>query len=531
VSSRTIASHATSTLAVAAVALLVTAVDAQCDDGKLFASDHDTNDRFGLSVSIDGDRLLAGSADKLTGSVPRGAAYVFARSAGDWSEEAKLLASDADVDDEFGHAVLLVGDEAFVGNPRDNVGTSADIGSVYVFRRDLSGWNETQKLLPSDGFFQHGFGFSVASDGQHLLVGALQAPLGDYTGRAYFYESTGGTWGGEQIVVASDFAKGDRFGWAVELEGEWAFVAAPKDGDLGEQSGAVYVFRDVGGSWTEVQKLLPSDGGFGWGFGLGMDLDGDTLVVSAAGQPQALYVFRRQGDSWVEEAKLVGADGGVPGFASPVAVSGDLLACIGSNEFANVVMAFERQGGAWELRSKRTSSDHLPADMFGNALAMSGDEILSGAFHKDVGHAVKAGAVYIFDATVQPACMVGDRVESPAPFVGQSLVFFAGPEQAGQTYLLLGSLSGTTPGVTIGAAHIPLNLDAYGNYSVLHPNSDPLFNSLGGLDASGTTSMMHFAPSIGVSSLIGTTVHHACVILEPFGIEVISNPVSLLITP
>ena len=84
---------------------------------KLTAADGGPNDYFGTSVAISGDTAVVGVPyqDDYSGT---GAAYVFVRSGGTWSQQAKLTASDGAAFDWFGCSVALSGDTAVVGCPQ-----------------------------------------------------------------------------------------------------------------------------------------------------------------------------------------------------------------------------------------------------------------------------------------------------------------------------------------------------------------------------------------------------------------------------
>jgi hypothetical protein len=82
----------------------------------------------------------------------------------------------------------------------------------------------------------------------------------------------------------------------------------------------------------------------------------------------------------------------------------------------------------------------------------------------------------------------------------------AGPNNAGRPYLCLGSISGTSPGITLpGGELLPLNNDGYFQYTLNNPNSPILSGSFGVLDAQGRGTVT-FRPT---RRFVGRTVHHA----------------------
>lgn len=110
----------------------------------------------------------------------------------------------------------------------------------------------------------------------------------------------------------------------------------------------------------------------------------------------------------------------------------------------------------------------------------------------------------------------------------QELALDAGVGESDQLYVLLGSASGVRPGTGLGSVHLALNLDGYTLFTLGHPNSAVLVNSLGRLDSRGRARAAFQLPS-GLGSVIGLRLHHAFVTLSPGGrVRTASNPASLL---
>ena len=267
---------------------------------KLTASDAAGSDEFGFSVSVSGDTVVVGARNAASFS---GSAYVFVRSGGVWSQQAKLTAPDAAEADQFGTSVSVSGDTAVVGAPGDDDGGSSS-GSAYVFARNQAGadnWGEAQKLTASDAATFDEFGFSVSVSGDMALVGApVIVELG--SGAAYVFERNQGgadNWGEAQKLTASDAAGGDGFGTSVSVSGDTAVVGAFGDDDEGSSSGSAYVFVGSGGVWSQQAKLTASDAAESDEFGTSVSVSGDTAVVGAFGDDDA---GRFSGSAYVYEA-------------------------------------------------------------------------------------------------------------------------------------------------------------------------------------------------------------------------------------
>ncbi len=194
------------------------------------------------------------------------------------------------------------------------------------------GWQCEVELLPADPRVAAHFGSSVSLDGDLLLIGAQGAdkvtPDGPVsTGAVYVFQRAGGTWTQVDKIVPSDGEIGERFGGAVSLDGDRALIGAWGDDDNEPQSGSAYVFERVGGSWLQIDKLLASDGEYDDRFGQAVSLDGGTAVVGAFGDDfdtGSAYVFVEGASGWLETQKLVASNASVSArFGQSVAVQGD----------------------------------------------------------------------------------------------------------------------------------------------------------------------------------------------------------------
>ena len=257
---------------------------------KLTASDAASLDIFGAYVAIENDTVVVG-ANREGGL--QGAAYVFTRSSGTWTEQQKLTASDGATGDRFGSAVAISGETVVIGSREDN----SDRGSAYVFTRSGGTWTEQQKLEASDGSSNDTFGVAADIDGDYIVVGAN----GDFSdrGAAYVFKRSGSTWTEQQKLTGSDSGTAnDAFGSAVAISGSSIIVGSPGEDEDGAQSGAAYVFTRSVNTWTEQERIQSDDVGTGDQFGDFVDIDGDRAIVGSFlenGGRGAAYVFNRPG--------------------------------------------------------------------------------------------------------------------------------------------------------------------------------------------------------------------------------------------
>lgn len=380
---------------------------------KATAADGAAADQFGRAVAIQGDIAIIGSPNAtVDGRRAQGAAYMYARSAGTWSEVQKLVASDGAAADVFGIAVALDGDTAIVGA----YSAEGYRGAVYVYTFADGIWSEAQRLIADDRAEFDQFGWAVALDGDVLLVGAQGAAIDGNNGQGavYAFERDGGSWGQVDKFTSADGAAADGFGWAVALDGDSAVVGSgfvTVGGNL--LQGAAYAFERSGTNWTQAQTLLASNGAAFDSFGLSVAISGDTLLVGASGAATdgdpfsnqgVAYEFTRSGDTWSEGRQLAGSDSeSADGFGTWVALEGDAAlvgavgANVGGNEYQGAAYLFERTAGDWKEARKFTSSDGAENDQYGFALALSGDRVLVGAYNATVDADIGEGAAYFHE--------------------------------------------------------------------------------------------------------------------------------------
>jgi hypothetical protein len=141
------------------------------EQAKLTVSDPTVNALFGQSVSVSGDTAVVGAWGEDDAGSDSGSAYVFVRSGAVWSEQAKLTASDPAAHNRFGYTTSVNGDTALVGAFQNSAAGTAS-GSAYVFVRSGAAWTEQAKLMASDATAFDSFGFSVSVGGDTAVVGA-----------------------------------------------------------------------------------------------------------------------------------------------------------------------------------------------------------------------------------------------------------------------------------------------------------------------------------------------------------------------
>ena len=119
-----------------------------------------------------GNRVIVGAFADDDKASQSGSAYIYAHDSGNWVQEAKLLPDDGAAGDLFGIAVAIYGDKVIVG-ARDDDDRGNNSGSAYIYTHDGSDWVQEAKLVvPTDEAAYDEFGYAVAIYGDKVIVGA-----------------------------------------------------------------------------------------------------------------------------------------------------------------------------------------------------------------------------------------------------------------------------------------------------------------------------------------------------------------------
>ncbi|MCI0636368.1 MAG: FG-GAP repeat protein, partial [Actinobacteria bacterium] len=260
-------------------------------------------DSFGESVSISGGTVVVGAPmdDLIAGGVDAGSAYVFVRGGASWSQQAKLRASDAAPNVEFGACTAIAGDSVLVGAPSDTNPAGLFAGAAYVLVREGTTWSQQAKLIASDARPLDRFGTSVSIQGDTAVVGTLAQGTGQ--GAAYVFVRVGAAWVEQAKLVAVDFESYDLFGHGVSVDDETILIGSPHDNSHGSLAGSAHAFRRVGSTWQPIMELLPGRETDHREAGTSVSSDGGFAIVgapftSAYGEhaPGVAYVYRQDAE-------------------------------------------------------------------------------------------------------------------------------------------------------------------------------------------------------------------------------------------
>jgi|GEM_PF-1425965 len=502
------------------------------------------DDRYGAAVDTSQGRMVVGAPNHDANGLQSGAVFVYASGGdGTWTPEQTLLSADLAPNDLFGSAVCVVGDRIVVGAPRRDVGVF-DEGAAYEFVRQGDGsWLETDRFSALDGTPGDRFGASVAFDGDYAIVGAPADDPGGLgsSGSAYVFErQPSGDWLQIEKLTSPAPGANRRFGRHVEIAGPFVVVGqeAANAGEAGLDR--LFVFLRQGDDYTlDAAIASPTPGQPGaQRFGVDFDLDAPRLIVgdpdsSAGGRA---HVYERVAGTWtlvdtidaapeVSEAR-VGASVALDGTTALLGGPGD-----GVFEGRGVLFLESVNGGWRELADVEPDErSGVVPDEYGLCVEMDADGLVIGApAFSDQGLAT--GAAFAFRRGM---LMHGHSRLGVGGGAQQDFLMLAGPENAVKFHWIVGSATGTSPGVVIApTVVVPLVPDAYGASTVFNAGLPPIVGSIGLLDADGVSARSFVVP-VGLSpALAGLTLHHAFLVYDPFTlfIEASSNAVSLTLVP
>jgi len=379
------------------------------------ASNNDSTDVFGDSISISGDTLAVGayledsnettitngataSVDNSNGS--SGAVYIYKRSGNSWAQEAYIKASNNNSDDMFGQKVAISSDTLAVGVRREDSNqttitngatassdnSNSNSGAVYIYKRGASSWAQEAYIKASNNGGYDYFGGSISIGGDTLAVGANSEDSNQTTitngttassnnsnsssGAVYIYRRSGSTWAQEAYIKASNNNSLDYFGGGVSISGDTLAVAATGEDsneititngttasgdDSNSNSGAVYIYKRSAATWAQEAYIKADNNDSGDNFGYTVSINGNTLAVGVANE-----------------------DSNQTTITNGTTASSD-----NSNADSGAVYIYKRSAATWAQEAYIKAYNNGDFDKFGYSIAISGDTLAVGASYED----------------------------------------------------------------------------------------------------------------------------------------------------
>jgi len=385
-------------------------------------------------------------------------------------------------------AGIAVGEDfVAVGFPRDDR-FGHDAGSVQLFTKAGEEWSVTEELSTGAGGSSQHLGQELAYAEGILAVSATgDDGLADGAGAVWlFRKGERGRWKRLARLTASDGREHDFFGASIGFDGRTLAIGATGV-DYGRwDNGAVYVFEELEGEWREVQRLAVDPPREGRRLGRSIAVQGHRMLVgSGEREPSPVRLFlRTPGGSWVPDGEI--------------SLDPDTVGEPDWRQDVGATLALE-DGRAY----LSSSLSHFGFQRLGSGLEFSLDEDACGGL--EPGSLLSTGTAEF-------------RIDR-------------GPESAGKAYLLLGTYSGTTPGLSLGTGRLPLNYDFYFEATLTNPTQGLLRGSFGVLDDAGRAQIELAVPSRYVAPLDDVQLNHAFLELEGGQVTYISNSVTTWMWP
>jgi hypothetical protein len=462
---------------------------------------------FGDAVGSVGDANGDGFGDILVGDtwyeavpgVQTGRAWLFSGADGQ-----VLYTLDAPlVDDGLGSAMCGLGD--LDGDGKSDFAVSARTA--------------TNGMVPNDGAVY------VRSGGDGHLLFALTATAAGVTAVSYF---------GSALANAGDLngdGKSDLL------------VGAPRDSTAGPLGGRVLAYSGADGAFLWEASGSIKDGALGTSVAPAGDVNGDGVPDAIAGAtqfplgPGYAYVLSGVDGSLIH---VVVGDQFAVLFGLAVGTAGDFNSD-GKSEFMVGRAGFGEGVRVYDGATATLLFDLQSTTVFGgyggalDAADLNQDgtlDLVIAASGVTTGTVFNHGEVDIVSTLTQPFAPNKTEVSL---FEGGAVDFAleAGASEAGNLYWILGSVSGSAPGLPLGPGVLPLTPDPYFNFTLTQVNSALLPTSFGNLDAAGSASSSLVVAPGSSPTLAGLIVHHAFAVLDSttFGFTAVSNAVTTVLQP
>lgn len=279
---------------------------------------------YGVFTDIIDNQIVIGANNDMyaTGSV-----YFYSFNGTYWEKSQRVNSPDVEQLDDFGYHLSISGDNMVVGAPGDD-DLFTNSGAAYMFKKVNGNWTQTQILHAPDAEVYDGFGQYCAVEGNVAAVSSFQKG----SGWVYIYKFNGTEWVYDQKFTATDADNGDWFGRYIVFKENKLYISATMNDENGDDAGAVYIFSNNGTTWVQEQKLIPSTCTELANFGEGISISGNRLAVGALFDREggfnagAVFLYNWNGTQWVYDKKVMASDiAEGDTFGESVALDGDQM--------------------------------------------------------------------------------------------------------------------------------------------------------------------------------------------------------------
>lgn len=339
---------------------------------------------FGSSVFIEGEFIVAGAPNQNNST---GEVYVYERTGGVWNLKSQITGNDLQANDLFGSAVLIKNNYIIVSAK----GSNSNRGAVYIFEKNGNNWLQKQKIIASDGQNDDYFGHSIAFNPTNNLLAVSAVGKNTSQGSVYTYSFINNQWSQSAILNASNGGAYHQFGFSLAIENSNLVVGSPFQNS---SKGEVYIFQqNFNGTWSEITKLSDIYTQQGDRFGYSVSISNNTIAVSFPGDsPQRsgfIKFYRRDfNGNWNVGGETLVGKGNDGNFGSSIQLSGNYLIVAAESEDVNGIT---NKGSAyvyfkssrytfehWEILRKIYANDNSTETLFGKAVSISNGSYVVG---------------------------------------------------------------------------------------------------------------------------------------------------------
>lgn len=338
-----------------------------------------------VALSGDGNTLASGARAETTSGVQTGAAWIFTRSGGTWSQQARVAGTGNTGIAAQGDSVALSldGNTLAVGGALDNT----SVGATWIFTRSGGTWTQQGSKLVGTGFVSNppnyvyqGGTVSISDNGDTLAVGGQFD--NSSTGSTWIFTRSGGVWTQQgSKLVATDGVGLVRQGFKVALSGRGDTVVS---GGIGDNSvGALWIFRLSGTAWQQFDsKLSVRTVNVNGNVASSCTISGDGNTMALGSETEVgfvgvTHIYIKSNGRWIYQTNLSGSSSigtSRQGAVGSIALSfnGNTLAIGGytDNSSVGAVWMFTRTGTVWAQEAKLVGPS---TNNFGSAVALSND--------------------------------------------------------------------------------------------------------------------------------------------------------------
>lgn len=293
----------------------------------------------------------------------------------------------------MGRQVAMTDEYAFVGMSAYDTLTRTNTGIVVVYQLQGNAWVEVQRLADATGTTEAYFGWSLAADGNVLVIGAPSENIAgnNRAGSISIYHYGGGIWYFKKKITLSVPAPNDNFGWSVDIDGNNLVVGAPRYGGTGR----AFVYTNSGGDWQYFTQIPNASGSANDAFAEDVAITDNLLAIGAPGYDVdsldcgSVFVYQLTTSDYVFTDHLFPNQYGFrrnsnASFGRSLDIDGDNLvvgvpAFRPESEYIGGIALYKFNGSHMEYKFSLRSDTNKAGDNFGLNVSLSGAYCLAGA--------------------------------------------------------------------------------------------------------------------------------------------------------